>query len=593
MASASGLPGRDEIGGATLSGAPTEHPLPGLSGLDRIGGEPGSRRQPAAPAARPLPRLPGPDRVGGRFHTAAAALVFAGQVGDLGRAESLRIAHSPSAGVWWAVADIPLGVGRELASATRGTPVRETGGRLVADRAWGPPLNGATAVADTPADLREVELRALVRIAGLHRSPGREQSEVTVLLPGFQLATLVRRALDLDLDVAYRVVALSPLFEPSGQPDTRFEVVLRSRSGALPPAFVAALRRDPFVLACRRVGDHLLVQDHLASPLPDRHLAGLAERDTPGAWVLAEATFGCHVLRAEDGEYHDGVGLVRLADGYELSGPAPGWTAGDTVPEQPELSLVPATTPGAAVDAVLLDDADLACLPELLAGRPLAESALLARGRDHHLVLVPGGLLDRLAVGEPLYRIGPGPLYLPLGRRLRPALPPQARQHLFAADERNAVVLVDSDRALAFDLTACQPIWTLWVGQRPPIDRQLPPEVVALLDETEARDHAAPNGTQSPTGRAGTPSPTGDRAQRPTSPRYPTITPTGLRDSADRAAQARIDWRAQAWRAERSGDLVRAAEIHERNNDYRRAAHLYELAAREASRHRPSGRGES
>jgi len=40
-------------------------------------------------------------------------------------------------------------------------------------------------------------------------------------------------------------------------------------------------------------------------------------------------------------------------------------------------------------------------------------------------------------------------------------------------------------------------------------------------------------------------------------------------------------WREEAWAAELAGDLVRAAELHEANNDLRRAAHLYELAARQ------------
>ncbi|MEY9927474.1 hypothetical protein ABH926_002108 [Catenulispora sp. GP43] len=557
---------------------------------------PGSPPPPSPGTGGSDPGPVSPDRVGGRFHTAAATLVFAGQVGDLGRADTLRIAHSPSAGAWWAVAELPIDVGRELTSATRGTPYVELHGGLVRDRLWGPPPSGdgPGADPDTPPDLGDVGLLEVVRTAGLHPAPARRRSELAVLVPGFGLAAVVQRALDLDLAVTYRVVTLSPLFDESDRRDTRFEVVLRSPSGPLPPAFISALRRDPFVLTCRRVGEHLLVQDHLASPLPDHHLATLAGHSTTGTWVLAETAFGCHAVTTRSGgTYHDGAGLVRLTDDYELVDAPPESTADGTRPDPPELRLVAATTSGTAVDAMLLDDADLACLPDLLAGRPLAESALLARGRDHHLVLAPGGLLDQLAVGEPVYRIGPGPLYLPLGRRLQPALPPEARRRLFPTSETRAVVVIRSDRALAFDLTTCQPIWTLWTGNRPPLDLQVPADVAKALDAFDKRPEPEPVITpQPPADRADVPRAATGQERQPVTPR-PAVPVTELPGYSEWATPQPMSWREQAWLAERRGELVRAAEIYENNRDFRRAAHLFELAAREASQHEDVRRRDS
>jgi hypothetical protein len=579
---------------AEVRADPPSNPSPRPPG-GRTGSPP---PEPAHPAPPPPPAPP--DRVGGRFGTAAAALVFAGQVGDLGRAGSLRFAHAPSASAWWAVAELSLDIGREITAAAHGRPYVETGGHLVPDRTWGPPPAGRSAAKpDTPPDLRDVELLDLVRTAGLQPMTRRPRKELTALLSGERLAAVARRALDLELDVSYRIVSLSPLFgprdeEPYNLGGPRYEVVLRGPLAALPPAFVGALERDPFTLVCRRAGEHLLIQHHVASALPDRHLATLAERAGPGGWVLAEPAFGCHVLTAQDGgRYHDGVGLVRLSDVYELVGPAEGWTlTGDgAVPQAPELGLIRATTHGVAVDAMLLDDADLSCVSDLLQGQPLAEVALIAPGRDHHLVLAPGGLLERLAVGEPLYRIGPGPLYLPLGRRLQPTLPPGARHRLFAADERNAIVLVRGDHGMAFDLTTCRPIWTLWVGERPRIDVQVPADVVRALDAADSAD-GADIGEPPPNATPGSPA-------RPAPPLLPPLPPgtraagSPVRHRSPDLSSARLpphDWREDAWLAERHGDLVRAAEVHEHNGDYRRAAHLYELAARQepGRPHRPA-----
>jgi FtsH ternary system domain X7 len=561
-------------------------------------------------ADRGAPTPTAPVRLAGRFHTAAAALVFAGQADGVAglSAGALAFARSTAAHTWWAEADLPLDVGRELIAVARGEPFVRVDGVLLPDRGWGAPPTSASAdrqAGAAPGDLAPVGLLDLVRHSGLQRTAGPTPDELVVLAPGRRVGPIVQRGLDLGLDTRLRGVRLHELFgEPTGPSSTAFEIVLRAADGAVPASFLTAIDRDPSALVCRRAGPALLIQHRTASALPDRLLARLAEQDGPegGTWVLADAAYGCHRLHALDGgEPHDGAELVRLSDAYTLTGPVEGWAdAPDQTPDQtpdeepgeaansaagrdtaasgpatptalaeparPVLRLVPAATRGTGVDAMLLDDADLDCIPALLEGRPLADAALLAPGRDHHLLVAPGGLLENLPIGEPLYRVGPGSLYLPLGRRIQPSLPPTARRALFDAGPDTAVVFAHSDRALVFDLTACRPVWALWAGPVPSFDLQVPPEAAEAVAEVE-RLTAPP------------PAP----AQPPDDTRSGFL--GRIRELTDPHADGRErTWRDDAWDAERAGDLARAAEIHEANNDLRRAAHLYELAAREGRR---------
>ncbi len=348
-----------------------------------------------------------------------------------------------------------------------------------------------------------------------------------------------------------------------------------SASGELLPAsLLAALDHDPFVLVCRVTGDALLVQHAMASALPDLLLADLVDA---GTWVLADASFGCWRLVGL-GEPLDAAALVRLADDYSLEALDPTTSVmNSTSPAADSVSLrlegrpvviVPGRTSGVETDAALVDGDDLAALPLLLEGHPLAEIAFVVRGRDRHLLLAPGGLLERLPVGEPLYCLGPGPLFLPVGYRTRPRLPPTARQALFGAVADIAVVALP-DRAVAFDLRTRQPVWTLWAGSGPDLDLQLPPETAAALADVDAQV------TPQPPEPALAPQPPAGGLQRARELWKRFRSPVPDTPSAPRT------WRDDALDAELADNLVRAAELHERNGDPLRAAHLYERAARQ------------
>ncbi len=565
----------------------------------------------------------------GRFGSASAALVFAGSLMATGHRDSIRFLRAdgpeePSgvptvagSGGWWVAVEMALDLGRELVSTASGRLFVHADGGFRPDRGW-----GATAVAPvasvTPdgdrgsvptSGLRPVSVVEVIRTAGLHPVTAGTSTEAVVLLPGALAGEVIQRALELGLSVNYRPVRLAPLFDaplsgpalsdptlvdpalvgavlpgaaagPFGGGRVATELRLSPASGEalpawLPMSLLTALDHDPFMLVCRATGDGLLVQHAMASALPDPLLADLVDT---GTWVLADSSFGCWRLVGL-GEPSDGAALVRLADGYRLESPdrtipVPDSTSSrlDGRLEGRPVAIVPGRTSGVDIAAALLDDADLAGVPPLLEGHPLAEIAFVVRGRDRHLLLAPGGLLERLPVGEPLYRLGPGPLFLPVGYRTRPRLPETARQALFGAVDDVAVVALP-DRAVAFDLRARQPVWTLWAGPGPDLDLQLPPETVAALADVEAQ--VTPRLPEVVPVAAPIPQPPVGGVQRARE------LWKRLRNRVPDAPSAPRTWLDDALEAELADNLVGAAALHERNGDPLRAAHLYERAARQ------------
>lgn len=562
---------------------PDYQPRPPVGGLESIDQPAASLvAPPSSPTELPVPAPPAPERAPYRpepepelqrlyfrFGAAWTALVTAGQLPGRRPIGKLECLAGPGL-CWWLRAELTIETARELASVASGEVYLRSGDELRRDHGWGEPAGVGEPVPFS--DLREVPVLELVRAAGLHQRPAAPMSEAVLLLPGYLVAGYARRALDLELEVSYRQVTLVPLFgqeqpEPSGSAGrVCYAVNLVAAKGVIPAFFVAALDRDPFVLLCRRVGDTVLIQHRMTSPLPNGSLASLAGGAT---WVLAEAVYGCAEIR-RFGPIQDGTSLVRRGSDHELVNidDLAGWTdpaVAGTDPAPPALTLVPASMVGVSVDAALLDDADLACLPMLLAGEPLAEAAILIRGRDRHLLTAPGGLLENLPVGEPLYCLGPGSLYLPLGYRLQPRLPVAARRMLYRADAGTAVVVLP-DAALGYDLTSRVPVWTLWTGPDPEIDYQVPESVITDLEalDVELTAHPAP--------------PRPERKPKQTAPR------PSVRRIDDRPAPVEQpqSWRDQAYEAELTGDFARAAEIHANHSDPLRAARLYERAAEQS-----------
>lgn len=529
---------------------PPDRPAPPVSAtqVERLGGG-GSPAPDAADRSSPTPQP-----VAARFTTAAATLRYLGALALAARDDGATVFSGE--GAWWVTATVELDVARLLADTAGGRTYLPVDGRLTRDR--GPHGNRAgpsTGGVDARV-LTEATLPGLIRTAGLQPVAARPLRSAVVLMPGLVAGPLIRRCLDLGHDVEYRPVRLHPLIEAADGPDAErpgstalIELTLHSRTGPVAASLLAVAADQPLTVVCRAAGPEgeLLVQNGLASPLPDDQLAALT---APESWVLADAAFGWWRLEPL-AERCPADTLARLPVDFPVENQAP--LGEHSTVRSATVRLVPDPRPGQRVDAVLLDDADLATVALLLQRHPLSDIALFVRGRDRHLLLAAGGLLDRLAAGEPLSCIGPGLLYLPLGHRLSPDLPTSARKELFAPDAQHAVVVLGRG-ALRFTLDPPPvPVWRLWAGPPPQVDAQLPPA---------ARDELARIAERLPV----------VAAPVPIHP-YPVEQPP-----AESGGSA--NWRLAALAWEAAGQPGRAAELHRRHGDLRRAGELFERAAR-------------
>jgi FtsH ternary system domain X7 len=531
------------------------------------------------PPSRPEPEEPGepePVEVLARFVTAAYALRFAEQVMQATQQDNAEC-YQGDDGSWWVAARLLLGAAREMAGLGEGRLYVRAADGFAADRGWG--VEPARRPAASLPGLALVTLLDLVRVAGLHRVAARPLHEACLLVPGYLVSRVLERAQDLRLRVAYQQVQLDPLLtDASAGPQTCYAVWLTAqpapartgpaRTGqaaadTLPEALLAALAEDPFTLVCRPVERTLLIAYGTASPLSDRTLSRMVAARGDTTWLLAPLPDGCARVTWA-GEPLEAAGLVQLGPPHELIDidgtqpyTEPAATADGPVPQA--LTLVPAVAHSAPVDAMLVDDADLGCLPLLLAGDPLADTAVFVRGNGRHLLTAPGGLLTELAVGEPLTCIGPGSVYVPLGYRLDPPVGPAARAALFQPDARIAQVVL-RDTRLGYDLDTAEPLWRLWAGPVPELDLQLSRAALADLDQAAAEIGDPPRTPDRPRSRS-------RLSHLLSQPAPPQDDPTA--------------WRAQARQAERERDFVTAAQLYTRHNEPLRAARMWERDAAE------------
>ncbi|MFI5893087.1 hypothetical protein ACIA5D_23555 [Actinoplanes sp. NPDC051513] len=459
-------------------------------------------------------------------------------------------------GEWWLRAEAEPDLVRTAAHSAGGRVYARHDDLLFRYRPFGGPVFGDRGIAVTA--LEPSDVTDLIRHAPLIRTRKAPLHDAAVLTPGVTTEELVRRALELDLDVWQRPVRLHPLGRGrdggrDGDGDGAGESVMLEvtvhATGArtIPAGLFAAAERLPLTTVFRRAGDQgeLLVQHGAGLPIADHQLSTLLP---PGGWALADEAFGSWRIEPLS-DHQPAVSLIKVATGFVPQPQTPLGDHGATA--NAELRVVPRRSPGQRVDAVLLDDMDLVLVPLLLEGHPLAESALIIRGRDRHLLIAAGGLLVNVGVGTPLTCLGPGPLYLPIGSALSPELPPAARQRLFLPDDRHIVVLADG-AALHFPIERRQPVWELWAPARPRVDLQVPPETADALAEL-TREQDAP---------------------RTAAPQIPQPRPFPNRPVTPLDA-----WRNEAWNAEMNGDLGRAAELHRAHNQPLQAAHLFERLA--------------
>ncbi|MBG0562555.1 hypothetical protein [Actinoplanes aureus] len=457
---------------------------------------------------------------------------------------------------WWLHTEADLDLVRTAAYGAGGRIYARHDDLLFLHRPFGGPVSGSDGIAVSvlePSDITELVRHAPlapVRKAPLH--------DAAVLTPGVTTEEMVHRALELDLDVWQRPVRLSPLGAHDEGETVMLEVTVRAGGArTIPAGLFAVADRLPLTTAFRRAGEQggLLVQHGAGLPIADYQLSALLPA---GGWALADEAFGA--WRVEPlGGHQPAASLIRVATGFERQHQEPLGDHGTTT--NAPLRVIPRRSPGQRVDAVLLDDTDLVLVPLMLEGHPLAEAALIIRGRDRHLLVAAGGLLVDVGIGTPLTCLGPGPLFLPIGSALSPELPPAARRRLFLPDDRHIVVILDG-AALHFPIAGRRPVWELWAPERPRIDLQLPPATAEALTEL-TREQDIP---------------------RPEAPLVPLPQPF-----PSRPATSPDDWREQAWQAERNGDLAQAAALHRAHHQPLQAARLLERLALERDAERPGG----
>jgi FtsH ternary system domain X7 len=537
--------------------------------------------------------------VAARFGHPAAAAGYLGQLLD-GAPRNLVVRRGDDA--WWVEGDVSLSLARELARLSGGRIYAVAADVLLLDAGWGPTPEPGQAERRPMAGLAEVPAVDLVREAGLRLRPGGRPRQLNLLARAERAAVLIRRGLDLGLVVSYRPVRVIPLFAEPGQGESvpertltevRLQAVQREtdRRAELPASLVTALDRDPQALICRSTG-RLMIQHGWHSPLSDHQLEYLVQAaaasgtgpppDPGNTWVLAEPAHGCWNLVPLARSFTDGWQLIQLGPAHRLKPGDPALAdepgaAASPVPSR--LTVVRTSRTGDPLDALLLEDADLRYLRTLLEGHPLAALAQVVPGRGQHLLLAPGGIIERIPIGRYLARVGPVPVYVAHGWRTEPRLPAAAWQELVAHVRKCAFVL-EPERTLVFDQRARRPVWELWAGEMPPFDDDLTDDTEVALSELDTTDPAGAAGEPWPP--AARPAPAADSAadsaaEQASWPRRWIDRLT--RGATGPAIRRSLTWQEQAMDAVLAGDPERAAQLHEQHGDYIRAARLFEDAA--------------
>lgn len=510
---------------------------------------------PATPPSTPPPPKPEPEPepeaaaelTGARFRSATAVLSYLGSVAGSGLAREGVVRRSPD-GLWWAEVSVAPASVASLVLTGGGTPFVRSGKRWV-------PVDSSGLLPDAKRgqklDIsRWQSLDLLDLLAAAHLHPGRyfPSESLDLVVPGPLGRWVLRRAAALALEIGIIPAMRRPL--AGGAESGALRMRLRATRGTVPAAFVRALCNLPYVVAGVTTGGSegdLLVDVRVRTPIA----AGLLASMLPAGetWVLGPPDVGhCRVRHV--GAQLDGATLL---DTPEIAvADAPPMLPAD-LPKRIPVRVV-ARADAAAVDAVLLDDTELAWLRSLLMGRPITEAAFLIPGAGAHLLLAPGGLPGQVPFGRPLTRIGPGALYIELGCAFYPPLPAAARIQQFGVSTQTAVAVSSGGTAFRFQMDHLLPCWSLFVGEAPTVRGGLSTEgsrILAAISEIVRRREI-------------------DQSQ-------PLI---GLRSGRKPIDAADVPGLLEeAAKEEARGNLLHAAELLEEAGLLGRAGRLYERAA--------------
>lgn len=504
-----------------------------------------------SPPAEPSPSLAPEPLAAGLFASARSALAFLGSAFNLSTDHRQASVRRTPSGSWWAELSASADQLVELVWAAGGCPY------ALRDGQWQPATPRARAAGaplPQPNNWPVLSLGDLLAQVRLPDSSYEPVNQVDLVLPGRLARLALRRAVALGLRAAMAPVTLESLAESGG--GTPGAVLLRLRAAkrqTVSRSLLHALGTLPYCAVCTTLGmhesaGHLLVDVRCRLPLP----ASLIQAMVPAgqAWLLAPADIG-HWQFGFPHEFTDCASLLELPD--QPAVPLPATPPADLSRPLP-VAVVRSPHRNRRVDAVLLDDKELDWLRRYLMTRPLGEDGYLLPGPGRHLLSSPGGLPEALPLGVPLAWVGPHSFFLETGTDFHPPVPPRAREARFQLGPDKVVVLLGNE-GFHFDPEKALPLWTLWVGDSPPVlgtishhGRQL----VARVDEL-LRVHL-------------------QQGREPAEPKPGLM---GLfRGKQDFSRIVR-----QAEKAERRGDFARAAELYEKAGQHGPAGRLYERAA--------------
>jgi hypothetical protein len=320
---------------------------------------------------------------------------------------------------------------------------------------------------------------------------------------------------------------------------------MRAGKGTIPVSWTSSLIDLPGVIVAYPVGGtdaRLFIDARCDPPLHGPLLASLLPRRD--LWILGAPDVGHGRIRVV-GDLIPGESFTRppagAAEPLRIQG-------SPRMPEPIPVELVPRTS-AFRIDAVLLDAQELVWAQTYCARLPPTDDAYLALGGAGHLLLSVDDLVTRLPFGIPLFRAGPGGLYIEHGFGLSPSLPPEARRAAFHVGEDDLVVLTRGGNH-RFALSSLVPVWSLWAGAPPTIHIEEAGEMARSLTERvramQWEDRGAADAVRQSIGAS------------------PGVA-AGLREEAARLAAR--------------GDVVAAAQIYERIGEMGTAARLYERAA--------------
>jgi FtsH ternary system domain X7 len=435
---------------------------------------------PPVSSKTPTPQPASDISTGGYFRSATSVLAFLGSVFGSRLSETATVRRTPQ-GTWWAEIAITHERIAPLIWTVGGRPFTCQNKHWIPLSISGdlPPKGTNTEKLDV-STWEIVDLAELLASASLPPSRYHGATVVDVITPGSLGRWVLSRTTALGLDVTLTPALLQPLNNKQQKDSGVLLIQLRAVGNRIiSPALVQRLTCLPYTIVATSSTDtekgRILVDVRQRLSLAPSLIEPMIPENE--IWVLGTADVGNWRIMTT-GNQIDGL---LLLDAPQLPPAQSPLFPKAQPPKLIPVQLVPRPGTGRQVDAVLLDDTELSWLRNLLMGRPIGEMAFILPGAGYHLLTAPGGLPSQIPLGIPLVCIGPGALYLELGKDFYPSLPDAARQQCFNLNSQTAVAIA-RNQTYRFNTAQMTPAWALWVGDTPKVQERLSAQGKKLLN---------------------------------------------------------------------------------------------------------------